>query len=63
MNEKIISWIDLILTTLKSWGDKIFEFFGLYTSKYSQWIVIGAIIFLASFVLQIRWRGPAGGRR
>lgn len=54
MDAKITGWIDLIITNLVQWGNKLFEFFGLYTSKYSKYILVLVGIFLATKIFNIK---------
>lgn len=51
MDQKITGWIDTLLNTGVGWGNKLFEFFGLYSSKYAGWIIgIIALYVVSQFV-------------
>lgn len=48
------------------WVDTGFEFFGLYTSKYSKYIVYAVIIFVASKMFKFKFNintGGSGGKK
>jgi hypothetical protein len=36
------------------WIDTLFSFFGLYTSKYSKYLVYALLLFLASKIFKIK---------
>ncbi|MFD0591154.1 hypothetical protein ACFQZE_24450 [Paenibacillus sp. GCM10027627] len=42
------------------WIDKIFEFFGLYTSKYSKYLVYALMIWVASKMLKVNLKLDTG---
>jgi hypothetical protein len=43
-----------IINKMVAWVDEIFGFFGIYTSKYSELLVYGLLIFLASKIFKIK---------
>lgn len=46
--------IDGTLNKATGWVDKLFEFFGLYTSKYSKYIIYAVLLFFLGKMLKIR---------
>jgi hypothetical protein len=50
-----------LITKATGWVDKGFEFFGLYTSKYSKYLVYGLLIFLASKMFKFNFKINTGG--
>lgn len=54
MDEKVTGWLDLIINTGIEWGNKVFEFFGLYTSKYSKWIVVLVGLYIVSQFINLK---------
>jgi hypothetical protein len=61
MDAKITGWIDLLVTKMVEWVDNLFSFFGLYTSKYSKWIVILVGLWIVSSFVNLK--GIFGGGR
>jgi hypothetical protein len=47
--------IDGLVGKATGWVDKLFEFFGVYTAKYSKYLVYGLIIFLLGKMLKIKF--------
>lgn len=43
-----------LIAKLSGWVDKLLEFFGLYTTKYSKYIIYALLIFVASKMLKIK---------
>lgn len=62
MDSKVTGWIDTIINTAIEWGNNMFEFFGLYTSKYSKYIIfiIGGFVLTKMLNIKINL---GGGRR
>lgn len=51
-----------LIDKLTGWVDKGFEFFGLYTSKYSKYLVYALLLFVLSKVLKIKLNLDTGRR-
>lgn len=52
-----------LINKATGWVDKLFEFFGLYTSKYSKYIVYAVLLFIASKIFKFKFNintGPGG---
>lgn len=52
--------IDGLVGKLTGWVDKAFEFFGLYTSKYSKYLVYALMLFVLSKILKINLKLDTG---
>lgn len=52
--------INDLVGKLTGWVDKLFEFFGLYTSKYSKYLVYALLIFAASKIFKIKMNLDTG---
>lgn len=50
-----------LINKATGWVDKLFEFFGLYTSKYSKYIVYAVILFIASKIFKFKFNINTGG--
>jgi hypothetical protein len=46
--------LDMVLTKLFGWGDKLFGYITYYTEKYPQYIVIGGIVLVASKIFKVK---------
>jgi hypothetical protein len=47
--------IDSLVGKFTGWIDQLFSFFGLYTSKYSKYIVYALLIFLLSKIFKFKF--------
>lgn len=57
--------VNNIVNKLTGWVDKLFEFFGLYTTKYSKYIVYAILLIAASKIFKIKLNlntGKGGGK-
>ena len=63
MDTKVTGWVDTLVNTFVSWGNKAIEFFGLYTSKYSKLILILIGVWLLTKILNIKLNLGGGGRK
>lgn len=63
MDLKITGWLDLIITNAVNWMNKIFEFFGLYSSKYSKYILLLIGLFMATKIFNIKMNLGGGGKK
>jgi hypothetical protein len=52
-----------LIGKLTGYIDKLFEFFGLYTSKYSKYLVYALLLFVASKIFKIKLNLNTGGKR
>lgn len=52
-----------LINKATGWVDTIFEFFGLYTSKYSKYIVYALIIWVCSKIFKFKFNINTGGGR
>lgn len=52
-----------LMDKMTGWVDKVFEFFGLYTSKYSKYIIYAVMLVAASKIFKIKLNLGGGGKR
>lgn len=52
-----------LLNKFTGWIDKGFEFFGLYTTKYSKYIVYAVLLLAASKIFKIKLNLGGGGKK
>jgi hypothetical protein len=56
--------VNSLMGKLTGWVDKLFEFFGLYTTKYSKYIVYAVLIVALSKIFKIKLNlGGGGGKK
>lgn len=52
-----------LVDKMSGWIDKGFEFFGLYTSKYSKYLVYALLLVAASKIFKINLKLDTGGKK
>lgn len=52
-----------LMDKLTGWVDKGFEFFGLYTAKYSKYIIYAVLLVAASKVFKFKFNLNTGGKK
>lgn len=62
MDDKVMGWVDLIITSFIGWVNKGFEFLGLYSTKYAGWIVAALIVWIAAKIFRVRLNLGGGSR-
>jgi hypothetical protein len=50
-----------LINKATGWVDQGFSFFGLYTSKYSKYIVYAVLLFIASKIFKFKFNINTGG--
>lgn len=55
--------VDDLVGKITGWVDKLFEFFGLYTSKYSKYLVYALMLFVVSKILKVNLKLDTGGKK
>lgn len=52
-----------LIAKMTEWVDKGLEFFGLYTAKYSKYIVYAVLLIAASKIFKIKLNLNTGGKK